>query len=79
MALDERQRGVKKVFTRKQLKTMSIDDLVRLVGEAGPNAKFRGTAIVKRADGSVKYDEGAEPGQFFETQEELAANAEAVT
>lgn len=78
MALDERQRVVKDVFTREQLNHMSVEDLVKLVGEAGPNARFHGTAVVKRSDGSVKYDDDAVPGEYFESEEELAANASAV-
>lgn len=76
MSLDERQRVVKKTYTREQLENMSIEDLVALIGEAGPNARFRGTGVIKRADGSVKYDEEAVPGKFGETAEELAMHAE---
>jgi len=76
MALDERQREVKKVFTREQLENMTIDQLVSLVGELGPGAKLHGTGIVKRADGSIKYAPEAVPGEFHETTEELARNAE---
>ncbi len=75
MSLDERQRTIKQVFSRKQLERMSVEDLVKLVGEAGPGAKLHGTGVVKRADGSIKYAPEAVPGQFHETQEELAAHA----
>ena len=75
MSLDERQEVVLKTFTREQLEGMDIADLVKLVGEAGPTAKLRGKGIVKRPDGSVRYDPEAVPGSFHETAEELAANA----
>jgi len=75
MSLDERQEVVLKTFTREQLEGMDLDDLVRLVGEAGPGAKLRGKGVVKRADGSIKYDAEAVPGDFNESSEELAAHA----
>ena len=28
--------------------------------------KIRGTGVVRRADGSIKYDQGAKPGEFNE-------------
>ena len=66
MALDERQRVVKKTFTPEQLKAMSAGDLAKLLGEAGPGAKFKGKAVVRRADGTIKYDADAVPGSFGE-------------
>ncbi len=78
MSLDERQITIKQVFSRKQLESMSIEDLVRLVGEAGPNAKLHGKGVVKRADGSIKYAPEAVPGEFGENAEELARHAETV-
>lgn len=74
MSLDERQRVVKKTFTREQLEAMSLADLVALVGESGSNAKLKLTAVVKRADGSIKYDDDAVPGDYHETAEELDAH-----
>jgi len=76
--LDDRQEGVLKTFGREALEEMSLEDVVRLVGEAGPGAKFHGKAVVKRADGSIKYDSDATPGEFGETSEELVAHAEKV-
>ena len=78
MSLDERQRTIKTVFSRDQLDSMKIEDLVKLVGEAGPNAKFRGKGVVRRADGSIKYAPEAVPGDFGETEEELKNHAERV-
>ncbi len=76
MSLDERQDSVLKTFGRKALENMSLEDVVRLVGEAGPGAKFHGKGVVKRADGSIKYAPEAIPGEFGETSEELVAHAE---
>jgi len=64
--MDERQRVVRKTFTKEELENMSMDDLVALVGEAGPNATFHGTAVVRKADGSIKYDPEAVPGEYHE-------------
>ena len=72
--MDERQRIVKKTFTREQMESMSVQDLVTLVGNAGAGAKFHGSAIVKRADGSIKYDDDAVPGTYHETEAELSLN-----
>ncbi len=72
--MDERMQVVKKTFSRKQLDAMSVDDLAIIIGDAGAGARFKGKAIVKRADGSIKYDEDAVPGEFNETPEELAMN-----
>lgn len=76
MSLDERQRVVKKTFTREQLKGMSMVDLVALVGEAGPGAMFHGTGVVRKADGSIRYDDDAVPGDYSESSEDLKRNAE---
>ena len=64
--MDDRQRLITRTFTKKQLEAMSVEDLVKLIGEAGPNAKFRGTAVVRRADGSIKYDNEARKGEYGE-------------
>ncbi len=34
-----------------------------------PLAKMEGTAVVRRADGSVKYDDDAKPGEYHEKGE----------
>ncbi len=75
--MDDRQRVVKKTFTREQLATMSAGDLAKLVGEAGPGATFRGTGVVRGPDGKIKYDEDAVPGSFNESPEDLAAQVPA--
>jgi hypothetical protein len=64
--MDERQRVIKHTFTREELKGMTIDQLIGLVGKAGAGAKFHGTGVVRKADGSIRYDEGAKPGDYHE-------------
>ena len=71
--MDERQRVVKKTFTKEQLEGMSVEDIATLVGEIGKNAKFTGTGVVKRKDGTIRYAPEAVPGDFGETPEELKA------
>lgn len=70
--MDDRQRVVLKTFSRSDLEKMNLDDLVKLVGEAGEGATFHGTAIIRGPDGKIKYDEGAIPGDYHETPAELA-------
>ncbi len=79
MSLDDRQETVLKTFSREDLEKMDLDDLVKLVGEAGPTAKLRGKGVVKRADGSIRYAAEATPGDFGETPEELQAHADRET
>ncbi len=62
--MDERQKTLTTVFTHDQLSKMSIEDLAKLIGDAPPGAKFSGTAIVRRADGTIKYDPGVDPADF---------------
>lgn len=64
--MDDRQRLITRTFTKEQLEAMSVDDLVKLIGEAGPDAKFKGTAVVRKADGSVKYDNESRKGEYGE-------------
>lgn len=70
MVLDERQQTVKKVFSKEQLEKMSVDNLVALVGEVkSGGGKFIGKAVVRRADGTIKYDDPELVGQYAELDE----------
>lgn len=62
--MDKKQKLVTKVFTKAQLEKMSPEDLAELIGKAGPNAVIRGRAIVRKADGTIRCDEGVDPKQF---------------
>jgi len=62
--MDARQRIVKKTFTPEQLSKMSAEDISTLIGEAGPGARMKGVAVVRKADGTVRCDEGVDPSQF---------------
>jgi len=69
--MDERQRVVLKTFTKEELLKMSVEDLVTLVGEAGPGAKLHGTGVIRKKDGTIRYDKEATPGNFGESQDDL--------
>ena len=65
--MDERLRTIKEVFTKEQLEKMDLRDLLKLVGKANPaDLKIVGSAVVRRADGSVKYDEPEKEGNYGE-------------
>lgn len=72
--MDERQRIVKQTFSKKELSRMTVDQLVTLVGEAGPNASFHGSAIVRRKDGTIRYDTDAKPGNFHENGNDIGGS-----
>lgn len=73
--MDERQRVVKKTFTKEQLEGMSVEDIATLVGEVGKGTTFTGTGLVRKKDGSVRYAPEAIPGEFGESPEDLKAEA----
>lgn len=50
-------------LTREQLKKMSKDELTKLLLSA---EKIEATAVVRRADGSIKYDDPSLAGKYGE-------------
>ena len=60
--MDEQQKVLRKVFTQEQLEAMDPEDIKKLLGT--PGARFHGTAIVRKANGEIKYDEGVDPAEF---------------
>ena len=69
--MDQRLKTIKQTFSGERLSGMSFEQLVLLVGKAGPNATFHGTAVVRKADGLIRYDKNAKPGDYHETQTDL--------
>ena len=59
-------------MTEQKTKTYTMDDLAAMPEAEQqailnhPMAKMKGTAVVRRADGSIKYDSDAEPGKYHE-------------
>lgn len=68
---DTAQKFIKTTYSRKQLLKMSVVDIANLMVEAGPNAVFHGTAVVRKADGTIRYDQDAVPGEFGESEKEM--------
>lgn len=67
MAQDQKQaKAVTKHFTREQLEAMSVEELDDLLGNLPAGATFHGKAVVRRADGSIKYDDPEMEGQYNE-------------
>ena len=58
--------AVTRHFSKEELAKMSVNDLIAIIGEAGPDAKFHGKAVVRRADGSIKYDDERLKGNYDE-------------
>lgn len=67
------QESVTKTYTRDDIMKMSVVDVAKLLTDAGPNAVFHGTAVVRKANGEIRYDEDAVPGDFGESADEMAA------
>lgn len=60
--MDKIQKVITRTFTQKQLREMPLEDLNVLLGT--PGMRLKGTAIVRKADGTVRCDEGVDPSQF---------------
>lgn len=60
--MDSRQKLLRKVFTQEQLEAMPIEDVKELL--ATPGARLRGTAVVRKADGTIRFDAGVDQSQF---------------
>jgi len=61
---------VKETFTREQIEAMDPDKLQSLLSRA---VKMEGVGVVRKADGTIRYDKDAKPGDYGETPEELQA------
>lgn len=53
-----------RVITQSEFEAMSEAEQNVILNH--PMAKMKGTAVVRRADGSIKYDSDAEPGKYHE-------------
>lgn len=62
----DRKEAITKHFTREQLKAMSWEELLAIIGEAGSDAKFHGKAVVRGPDGKIKYDDPDSVGSYDE-------------
>jgi len=65
--MDKKQSVITETFTREQLLKMDADDLAALVGKANrPGSSSFGQAVVRKADGSIKYDNPERAGTYGE-------------
>ncbi len=62
--MDTASKIIKKTFTLEQIKAMDPDELATLLNQ--PGMEFKGTAVVRKPDGSIRYDEAAVPGDYHE-------------
>lgn len=63
---EEKKPAVVKHFTKEQLENMSADDLAELLGNLPPDAKIKAKGVVRRADGTIKYDDPSKAGSYGE-------------
>ena len=65
--MDKKQALVSETFTREQLLKMDPDQLAALLGKAArPDVQFLGKGVVRRKDGTIKYDYPERAGQYGE-------------
>ena len=69
--MDEAQRVLTKTYTKEDLMKMTADEVEGLIERAGKDIKFHGTAVVRRADGTIRYDDASQAGKYGEAPEEL--------
>ena len=69
--MSEQVKALKRTFSHEELMAMPADDLQALLGRA--DVGMKGTAVVRKADGTIRYDNGAKPGDYGESAEDLAA------
>lgn len=63
---DRQAKAVTKHFTREQLEAMSVEELDDLLGQLPRGARFQAKAVVRKADGSIKYDDPKLEGTYDE-------------
>lgn len=60
----------RKTYSREQLLAMTPEQVTELLDT--PGVKFKGKGVVRRPDGSIRYDDDAVPGQYGESAEDMA-------
>ena len=79
----DKEQVVERTFSPEQLTGMSVNDIAKLIGHPEvttleglakiPGIEFHGTGVVRKADGTIRYDADAKPGSFHESAADLAA------
>lgn len=60
----------RKTYSREQLLAMTPEEVTALLDT--PGVQFHGKGVVRRPDGSIRYDDDAVPGQYGESAEDMA-------
>jgi len=53
-------------FSKEDLEAMDADELNELIRSAPPGAQFHAKAVVRKADGTIKYDDPSKAGSYGE-------------
>ena len=61
-----------KTFSMEELMQMPVSQVRKML--ESKQAKFHGTAVVRTAEGKIKYDDPATRGTFMEAEEDLNDN-----
>ncbi len=61
---------VTKTFTAAEMGAMDPDERLSLLLSA---VEIKGTAVVRKADGTIRYSKDAKPGDYGESAEDLKA------
>jgi len=70
---NEIRKSIRKTYTLPQLLKMKPEAIRKLIADAGDMIEFHGTGVVRKKDGSIRYDEDAVPGNFGESPEDMKA------
>ena len=68
---NEVRTAIRKTYTLDQLMKMTPKAISKLIADAGDLIEFHGTGVVRKKDGSIRYDADAVPGQFGESLEDM--------
>lgn len=60
----------RKTYSREQLLAMTPEQVTELLDT--PGVQLKGKGVVRRPDGSIRYDDNAVPGQYGESAEDMA-------
>lgn len=70
---NEIRNQIRKTYTIDQLLKMTPEAIQKLIADAGDMVEFHGTGVVRKQDGSIRYDADAVPGNFGESPEDMKA------
>lgn len=68
--MDQISKEIRKTYSREQIMAMTPEEVEELLNR--PGVEFHGKGVVRRPDGSIRYDADAVPGQYGESAEDMA-------